>query len=201
MNSGLAETLGISPDIFHWVLLPVLIFIARIGDVSINTLRVIFMLNGRKGLSTVMGFFESLIWLIAISQILQNIDSWVSYVAYAGGFATGIWVGMMIENRLAIGNVVVRIIAPLPTEMLQRGLEEEGYRLTVVKAEGTNGPVSIIFLVIRRINMPVLADSIRRLQPNAFYTIEGVKHVTDLAARVSLPEQSRYSIKRLWVRK
>ena len=82
-------------ELFKWVLLPILIFLARVTDVSINTVRVIFMLNGRRYLSTVLGFFESLIWLMAISQILQNVDNPVSYLAYSGGFATGVLVGMI----------------------------------------------------------------------------------------------------------
>ncbi len=83
-------------------------------DVSINTIRIIFMLQSKKAISTFLGFFESLIWILAISQIFQNITSWPTYLAYASGFASGIFVGMIIEEKLAIGRVVVRVITRQP---------------------------------------------------------------------------------------
>ena len=92
---------GISEWTFSYILLPFLIFFARILDVSINTIRIIFVMNGRKGISTFLGFFESLIWLLAIGQIFQNIDNPASYIAYPLGFASGIFVGMFIEEKLA----------------------------------------------------------------------------------------------------
>ncbi len=90
MKSSIAEFLSIDPEFFGYIILPLLIFLARIMDVSINTMRIIFMLNGKKFISTILGFFEALIWLIAISQIFQNLDSVITYLAYAGGFAAGI---------------------------------------------------------------------------------------------------------------
>ena len=102
MQSALADFVGIHPDVFHWVIVPILIFLARICDVSIGTLRMMFLMSGRRQTATLLGFFESLIWLIAISQILQNVTHPISYIAYAAGFATGIFVGMMIEERLAV---------------------------------------------------------------------------------------------------
>ena len=101
MESFFTEYLGISESIFSYVLLPLLIFLARITDVSINTIRIIYVLGGRRATATILGFFESFIWLMAIRQIFEHLDNWICYVAYPGGFAMGILVGMMIEERIA----------------------------------------------------------------------------------------------------
>lgn len=108
METFFTDTLGISENVFSYVLLPLLIFIARITDVSINTIRIIYVLGGRRLTATVLGFFESFIWLMAIRQIFEHLDNWICYVAYPGGFAMGILVGMMIEERIAYGKVIVR---------------------------------------------------------------------------------------------
>ena len=110
------QSVGISEGVFDYVIMPILIFIARLGDVSLNTLRVMFVLNGKKNIAPILGFFEALIWLLAIGQIIQNIDNPVSYMAYAGGFAAGTYIGMSIEERLALGRVLVRVITvePMP---------------------------------------------------------------------------------------
>jgi uncharacterized protein YebE (UPF0316 family) len=177
MQSTLAESLGLSPTIFQLVVIPILIFLARIMDVSINTVRIIYMLNNKRWIATVMGFFEALIWLMAIGQILQSIDSPVSYIAYAGGFAGGIYVGMLIENRLAIGSVMVRIITTTEGDKLVERIKENSYRLTHVDAEGAKGHVKIIFLILERKRLQKLINTIQYYNPSAFYTVEGVKFV------------------------
>ena len=103
MENFFIEMLGIPADIFSFVLLPFLIFLARIGDVSINTIRIIYVLGGRRMTASLLGFFESFIWLMAIRQIFEHLDNWICYVAYPAGFACGIFVGMMIEERIAYG--------------------------------------------------------------------------------------------------
>lgn len=191
MQSTIADHLGISPDFFHWVIVPILIFLARIVDVSINTMRVIFMLGGKKLITTILGFFESFIWLIAVGQLFKNLDSILSYFAYAGGFASGIWVGMMIENRIAIGNVIVRVFLQKNDNELISALSSAHYRFTVVDAQGSREPVSIVFLVLKRRHLPQLIKFIEQFQPNAFYTIESVKHVSE---RNLIPQQPNPSI-------
>lgn len=166
-------------NIFQFVVLPALIFIARVIDVSINTVRIIFMLQSKKWLSTVLGFFESLIWLLAISQIFQNLTSWPTYLAYSGGFATGIFVGMVIEEKLAIGRVVVRIITSIKAKELEAYLEANDYRFSSVPTIANGGPASIIFTVMKRERLPKVIEVIKGFNPNAFYTVEGVKRVSD----------------------
>lgn len=178
MNS-LAETLGLDPFVFQFIVLPIMIFFARIMDVSINTIRIIFMLHSRKLLSTILGFFESLIWLLAISQIFQNLTSWPTYLAYAGGFASGILVGMLIEEKLAIGKVVIRVITRQPADTLIEFFTRNGYRYSSVNATSDEGDVNVLFTVIKREKLKMTIAEIKRYNPQAFYTVEGVKRVSD----------------------
>ena len=138
------------------------------------------MLNGRRFLSTALGFFESLIWLMAISQILQNVSNPVSYLAYSAGFASGIFVGMLIEERLAIGNVIVRIISQRDASEMIKNLREMGLRITVLDAEDNNGPVSVIFLVSKRQELEHITEIVERTNPKAVFTVEGVKSVREI---------------------
>src|SRR6186713_3237068 len=130
MENFFTETLGISETVFSYLLLPLLIFIARIFDVSINTIRIIYVLVGRRVTATLLGFFESFIWLMAIRQIFEHLDNWVCYIAYPGGFATGILVGMIIEERIPYGKVIVRIITRREIAELMEYLRREGFRYT-----------------------------------------------------------------------
>ncbi|HLU90796.1 MAG TPA: DUF5698 domain-containing protein, partial [Cyclobacteriaceae bacterium] len=139
---------GISEGIFSYLIMPFLIFIARVCDVSINTLRVMFVMNGRKTIAPLLGFFEALIWLLAISQIIQNIDNPLSYLAFSAGFAAGTYFGMVIEEKLAIGRVLVRVITVEPIPELIEFMKEKNYRFTSVGAEGRYGKVNLLFTVM-----------------------------------------------------
>ena len=202
MESLLAARMGVDTEVFHWVLVPLLIFLARIADVSISTIRMMMVINGRKELAPFIGFFESLIWLIAIGQILQNVGSVVTYLAYAGGFATGTYVGMRIEERMALGKVIVRIITQRDATALLDAIRKAQYRLTVVQAEGAYGSVSLIFTVINRRQLPALTRTIHTHNPKAFYTIENVRFASetpDLLA-VTPAEGTTGSRRRFWAR-
>ncbi|MFZ5970134.1 MAG: DUF5698 domain-containing protein [Bacteroidota bacterium] len=110
MEYFFVDKLGVTDGVFSFVILPFLIFFARICDVSINTVRIIYMLGGRRYTATLLGFFEAFIWLLVIREIFKHLDNWLCYVAYPAGFAMGIFVGMIIEERIAYGKVIVRII-------------------------------------------------------------------------------------------
>lgn len=183
------QQLGISQELFNYFILPLLIFLARIFDVSIATIRIIFVMSGKKLLAPLFGFFESFIWLIAIGQIIQNIDNFYSYIAFAMGFAAGTLVGMLIEEKLALGSVVVRVITRVPALDLIRYLKRKKFQYSNIQADGKEGPVNILFLVIKRGQMKSVVEAIKRFNPRAFYTIEGVKSVSEGEV---MPEKSRY---------
>ena len=170
---------GISEGVFAYVIMPILIFLARVGDVSLNTLRMMFVLNGKKSVAPILGFFESLIWLLAIGQIIQNIDNPISYLAYAGGFAAGTYVGMTIEEKLAIGRVLVRVITVAPMPDLIEFMKERNYRFTNVGAEGRYGKVNLLFTVMKRDLLTEYIKKVKECNDKAFYTIESVRRISD----------------------
>lgn len=155
--------------------LPFLIFLARIIDVSIGTIRIIVVSRGMKLLASILGFLEVFIWLVAISQIIRNLSSYEMYFFYAAGFAVGTFVGMSIEQRLSFGNLMVRIISPGNANNFYEFLKKNGYNVTYVDALGSDGPVSILFTVIIKNRLKTLIKVIKKFDPNAFYTVEDVR--------------------------
>jgi uncharacterized protein YebE (UPF0316 family) len=164
-------------ELFKFVLLPVLIFLARICDVTLDTLRIIYVSRGMKFLAPAIGFVEVLIWLVAITQIFKNLSNPVCYVAYAGGFAMGNLIGILIEEKMAIGTVVIRIITQKDAEVLIDRLKESRYGVTHVDAQGAMGQVKIIFTIVKRKAINSVLEIVRGCNPLAFYTIEDVRSV------------------------
>lgn len=165
--------------IFIWVVLPLAIFIARIADQSIGTLRLIFVSKGFRILAPVLGFFEVIIWLLAVSQIMQHLDNVMAYIAYGAGFAMGNYIGIRVEEKLSLGKVIIRIIPKMDTSKLIQFLSEQGYGLTTMDAEGAKGKVKVVMSIIDRKNIPEVVEIINRFNPHAFYTIEDVKAVSE----------------------
>lgn len=160
--------------------LPLFIYLARILDVSIGTLRIMFVSKGLRGKATVLGFIEVLIWIIVVAQIFQNLDNWFNYVAYAAGFATGTFIGMYIEERMKVGVQIFRIIVGQESEELVSNLLEANFRITEVDGKGKYGPVKVIFSVAKRKRWQELINILNTHAPNAFYSIEDVKHVAQM---------------------
>jgi uncharacterized protein YebE (UPF0316 family) len=169
----------LSSGLFTWVILPVLIFIARICDVSLGTIRVIFVSRGYRHLAPLLGFFEISIWLFAIGQIMRDINDISIYLAYAAGFATGTYVGIALEERLSLGTVLVRVITKQDSGGLIGALREADYGLTTHAAEGAQGPVTIVFTVVKRQDLPHVVGIIERFNPHAFYSVEDIRHARE----------------------
>ena len=164
-------------EIFKLVILTIFIFLARICDVTLSTLRIIYTSRGIKFLAPIFGFFEVLIWLVAMTQIIHNLTNPILYIAYAGGFATGNFIGILIEGKMAIGTVVIRIITQKDAAELIRFLKESGCGITYVDAQGAMGPVKIIFTIVKRKDIDRVLKLIRKCNPLAFFTIEDVRSV------------------------
>ncbi len=162
---------------FLYIILPLLVFLARILDVTIGTLRIIFVSKGLKHFAAVLGFFESLIWLIAVAQVMQNLNSWQTYIAFACGFGAGNYVGVVLEERIALGNLLIRIITMKEADELVDVLWKAGYGVTSVDATGESGPVKLIFSITKRRNLHKIIAIIKKYNPNAFYTIEDMRYV------------------------
>jgi len=169
-----------------WIAL--LIFFARVADVTLQTMRIIFVTRGVRLLAAVCGFFEVLIWLIAITQVMQNLSSWITYVAYASGFAAGNIVGISLEQMLSVGNLMVRVITHKDATRLERFLRARHFGVTATDARGAMGSVKIIFTIVRRKDLRRVLRIIKRFNPQAFYTIEDVRLAAD---RKLLPFHAR----------
>lgn len=163
---------------FTYFVLPFLIFIARIGDVTIGTVRIVMVSKGQKMWAPVLGFFEILIWLLAISRIFENLDNWICYFAYALGYATGNYFGLILEERLAMGIVRIQIITRKTAHELIQKMKTSGYGVTYHDAKGGSEDVSIIYSIINRNELSKVVDQIKIYNPNAFYSIEDVRFVS-----------------------
>lgn len=168
-----------SHEVVVWVIIPLLIFLARILDVSLGTMRIIFVSRGLKYLAPMVGFFEVIIWLIAIRGVIENLNNVVCYLAYGAGFAMGTFVGLFIEKKLAIGNAIIRIITQKDATDLIFHLRCEGFGVTSIKAEGIEGKVDVIYLTIKRQDYEKVTGIIREFNPKAFYTLEQIQFVSE----------------------
>jgi uncharacterized protein YebE (UPF0316 family) len=173
------ETSFFDSDFFSYILMPILIFLARICDVSIGTMRIIYVSKGKRNIAPILGFFEVLIWITAISKIMQNLDNYINYIAYAAGFATGNFVGMIIEEKLAMGIMMIRVFAHDRGDELVQTLNVSGYGATSVEAHGAREKVNLIYTIVQRNELANVLDVITKFNPKAFYTIEDVKAVNE----------------------
>lgn len=156
------------------VIFPILIFMARVADVTFGTIRIISVARRRKSIAPIFAFFEIIIWLFAISQIMQNLTNIAYYLAYAFGYATGNFVGVWIEEKMAIGKVIIRIITRKNASELVDHLRSMGYGVTNFNGEGSSGPVKLIYLAIDRNCIRDIVKMIKEFNPKAFFSIEEV---------------------------
>lgn len=166
--------LSLEFDLYTWAILPLLIFAARVADVSIGTIRVICISRGLKYLAPIIGFFEVLIWLMAIGQIMQNLSNPMCFAAFAGGFAMGNFVGMCIAERLSLGVVLVRVVTIKNADTLIHHLRNADYGVTCIDGHGKEDSVQIAFTIVPRREVKTVVGLIHEFNPNAFYTIEEV---------------------------
>ena len=164
-------------DWWSWVIIPMLIFIARLLDVSLATMRHILIFRGHRRIVPAIAFVEVLVWLVAITQVMNNLSNFASYLAWAGGFSAGTWLGMVIEEKIALGHLIVRIITDKQKPTILKELREGGFGSTSLDAHGSMGPVNIIFIVVSRKELQRLLGLITQQLPGCFYTIEDVRFV------------------------
>lgn len=182
-------------DYFNWIVLPLLIFISRMTDVSLATLRNIFISKGFRKIVPFLGFFEVLIWLVAIRQIFNNLNNAACFIAWAGGFSAGTYLGMYIEERLALGMQIIRIITNENTDKLVEAFKQHNQGITIVDGQGAVGPVKLIFTVVKRTNKKQIIQLIHTHTPAAFYSVEDVKSSSQ---GVFTEEKNSSPIKRLF---
>lgn len=161
-------------DVYPW-LLPIIIFCGRIIDVTLGTLRIIFVSKGVKDIAPIIGFVEVFIWIVIISQILVRANDLVSYLSYAAGYATGNYVGILIENRIAYGILLCRIYTQQNGKELIQRLSKLNIGATMTHGTGSTNEVDIIETVVDRKEMRKLEVLLADFDPNIFYVVEDVR--------------------------
>ncbi len=156
------------------LLLCLLIFTARICDVSLGTLRVIMVMQGRRMLAAGLGFFEILIWVLAASKVLSSLHHPIFAVAYAAGFACGNYVGLTIERWAAMGHQVVRVFSRHGEAVSER-LRCLGFRVTLFEGRGRDGPVSMLYTETGRRDVPRMLEAARAIDPRCYYVVDDIR--------------------------
>lgn len=193
---------NLPPSLAHYVVIPLMIIAARICDVTIGTIRIILVSRGERGLASLAGFFEVLIWVVVVSQVMTNLGGWVNYVAYAAGFALGNFIGITIEGKLAMGMVVMRVITNKPADELIESLKLEYHGVTSIAARGVSGEVRLVLAVVKRKDVPYFLDLVKMHNPKAFVSVEDVRHLSAThlpprtKARNKLNGRLKFSLKR-----
>jgi len=162
---------------YSYLVLPLMIFVARIFDVSLGTIRIIMISRGKKRIAPLLGFVEVLVWISVINQIFSNLNNWVCIFGYAAGFASGNYIGIIIEEKLAVGIYNLRIIGRHNLESLSNALRTKGYGTTSIVADSLEGKVNIIDSVLPRNHIHEAIEIIKQTDPNVFYTVEDIKMV------------------------
>jgi uncharacterized protein YebE (UPF0316 family) len=151
------------------------IFLAELFVVTLGTMRIIFVSKGRKALAPLLGCFEIVLWLFAIGQTMRNLEDPSCYLAFAGGFCAGNYLGILIEEKVAIGTSVVRVITGRDAAPLIEGLKSAGHGVTSIGASGANGPVQIVFTVVRRKELEDVLAIVKDFDAKAFYSVDDLQ--------------------------
>ncbi len=154
-----------------------LIFLLRVSDMSLDTLRVLMVMRGRKAIAWVLGFFQAGIFILAISSVLSHLDNPLNVIGYAAGFATGNVVGMLIEERLAIGHIGLSIISSRRGAAIAERMRAEGYAITEIPARGKDGTVALLNCSVLRKNVDKVHKIVNDVDREAFITAEDVRPV------------------------
>ena len=156
-----------------------IIFFLRLADQSLGTMRALLVAKNKSIYAALIGLVESAIWIIAVSQVIKDIDDPLLIGAYAAGFAAGTIIGSYIERIVGVGNIVVRVFCPADSPSVAETLREKGYGVTIISGQGKDGPVKIYLCVIPRRKLKSVLDMIKEINPDSFIT-------TDMANPTSL---------------
>jgi uncharacterized protein YebE (UPF0316 family) len=186
-----------SSEVFHWLIMPLLIFLCRVSDVTLGTLRNLFLSKNLKNLVPIVGFFEVMIWLLAVSQVLKHMDNIMCYAGWGLGYATGIIIGIKIDERLGLGLQMLRIITNKDCDDLVEALNKENLGATVVDGKGAKGPIKMVYLIIKRTDFKKVSMFIQLHNPDAFYTVEDIKEARKGVFPATGGNQTLFYLRRL----
>ena len=170
----------ISPELYAWVILPLLIFLARVCDVTMETVRIVFISKGIRVLAEVIAFYEIVIWLLAVEFVMNDLANIANFLAYALGFAMGTYVGLVVEEKLSLGMVILRIVTTDESrDAIISSLQSENHGVTCMEAQGSRGSVTMILSLVKRSEISRITNLIDQINPRAFFSIEDVRYVNE----------------------
>ena len=161
-------------DVILWALL---IFVLRLANVALGTIRMLLVVRGERIFATLIGLFEALFFVVAVGKAVQDLGNLWNLLAYCVGFAAGTWVGMILEKRLALGYVLVRIVSLQKGRRIALALREKGYGVTEMWGEGRAGRVGIVDVVAKRKDVPLITSVGCEVDGNAFITVQEPREV------------------------
>ncbi len=178
---------SLSPNLVTYIVIPLLIMLARICDVTIGTFRIILVSRGERLYASLAGFVEVLIWIVVVGHVMSDLGGWLNYFAYAAGFAMGNYIGISLERKLAMGMVVMRVITNKPGDDLIEHLKQEYHGVTSIAARGVSGEVRLVLAVVKRKDIPYFLKIVKAHNPKAFVSVEDVRHLSE----THLPPRTR----------
>ncbi|MCK5816563.1 MAG: DUF2179 domain-containing protein [Candidatus Marinimicrobia bacterium] len=190
------------PNVAQYLVIPLLIMLARICDVTIGTFRIILVSRGERLYASLAGFVEVFIWVIVVSQVMTNLGGWINYIAFAAGFAMGNYIGITLERRLAMGMVIMRVITNKPADELIDHLKQEYHGVTSIAARGVSGEVRLVLSVVKRKDIPFFLKIVNNYNPKAFVSVEDVRHLSEThlpprtKSRKNVIRRMKFSLKR-----
>lgn len=156
---------------------PILIFFMRIADVSLATVRMLLIMRNHRVLAPAIGFFEVLIWIFAAGVAIQHLESPLHLLGYAGGFAAGNWVGLWLEGKMALGLSAMQVFSPSHGSEVAAALREIGHGVTQFQGRGRDGPVDVVYSVVKRKNAREAMEAVHGLDEDAFVTLGDISAI------------------------
>jgi uncharacterized protein YebE (UPF0316 family) len=154
-----------------------MIFGLRVVDMTLDTLRVLVVMRGQKKIAWILGFFQAAVFVVAIGSVLSNLDNPLNVIGYAAGFATGNVIGMIIEEKLAIGHTMISIVSSRRGTAIVEKLRENGYAVTEIAARGKDGMVSLLNVNVLRKNVSAVRQLVNDADAEAFITAEDIRPI------------------------
>jgi uncharacterized protein YebE (UPF0316 family) len=153
------------------------IFLLRVANMTLDTIRALMVMRGRKGVVWILGFIQTVIYVYVLTTVIQDLTNLPNLLAYAGGFASGNVAGMWVEERIAVGYVHLRVVSPLRGAAVAEGLRAEGYAVTEISGRGRDGTVSVLDVSVQRRHAKKVRRIVEKLDENAFITSENLQPV------------------------
>ncbi len=153
------------------------IFFARLTDVSMATIRMIMVVRGKRFIAALIGFFEVSIYVMAIGKVLSGLDNPINILVYASGFATGNFMGVFLEEKLALGNIVAQVISDHEVMKLVGILRDKGFGVTVIEGYGRQGIRHLLNITLKRKDLQALYQIIDQHDKNAFITVMDTRSI------------------------